>query len=56
MLERVPGSMLFVVVKPDGVENAPSAHSDQYLLEERGLTTGIAMYTAVALDVVGARD
>jgi amidohydrolase len=54
VLERVPGSMLFVGVKPDGIDNAPSAHSDRYLLEERGLATGIALYTAVALDVVGA--
>jgi amidohydrolase len=53
VLEQVSGAMLFVGVKPDGVDHAPPAHSDLYKLEERGLAPGMAMYAAVALDVVG---
>ena len=54
VLERTPGAMLFVGVKPDGLDVAPPAHSDRYLLEERGLATGIAMYTAVALEALAS--
>jgi hippurate hydrolase len=51
VLEKVPGVMVFLGLCPEGVnffEAAPN-HSNRMVLNETGMTTGIALYTAVAL-------
>jgi hippurate hydrolase len=52
VLERVPGSMMFLGGTPPQVDPAAAApnHSNRVVFDEQAMATGIAMYTAVALD------
>ena len=50
VLQQVPGAMVFLGTRPQGMKVAPAAHSNRYLLEEDAMAAGIAMYSAVALD------
>src|SRR5579859_692987 len=52
VLERVPGAMVSLGTRPNGVAEgaAANAHSNRYLLEEEAMITGQAMYAAVALE------
>jgi amidohydrolase len=52
VLERVPGAMMSLGTRPNGVAEgaAANAHSNRYLLEEEAMVTGQAMYAAVALE------
>lgn len=51
VLEQVPGAMVFLGTCPDGQRpgSAAPVHSNRMLLDEGAMTTGIAMYAAVAL-------
>ncbi len=51
VLQKVPGSMAFLGVCPDGEDPrvAHSCHSNRMRLDEDAMATGIAAYAAVAL-------
>ncbi len=49
LLERWPGAMVFLGVRPDQVSGAPApCHSNRMVLNERGMETGIALHGAIA--------
>ena len=48
VLQRVPGAMAFLGVRPDDAEPAP-CHSNRMVLNEAGMVQGIALHAAVAL-------
>jgi hippurate hydrolase len=54
VLERVPGAMVFMGMKPDGVAEPAPNHSNRLLLNEEGLAYGAALHTAIALRYLGA--
>lgn len=57
VLARVPGAMIFLGACPPGVESdqAPANHSNRVVFDESAMAHGVAMYTAFALDAMGAR-
>ncbi len=48
LLQKVPGAMVFLGVRPQSGETAP-LHSNRMVLDESALATGIALHAAVAL-------
>ena len=54
VLERVPGAMVFLGVRPPSVENPAPCHSNLMLLDEAGMAPGAALYAAVALRFLSA--
>ena len=52
VLQRVPGTMMFLGGTPAGKDAATAApnHSNRVFFDEQAMATGIAMYTAMALD------
>ncbi len=48
VLERVPGAMMILGVRPEGVERPAPCHSNRMLLDEQGMATGIALHAAIA--------
>ena len=56
VLQRVPGAMVFLGTKPEGVHHAPAAHSNRYLLEEAPMANGIALHAAIALDFLASES
>lgn len=48
VLERLPGAMVFLGVRPDGVARPAPNHSNRMLLNEDAMATGIAMHVAIA--------
>jgi hippurate hydrolase len=48
VLERLPGAMVFLGVRPDGVRHPAPNHSNRMLLNEDAMATGIAMHAAIA--------
>ena len=55
VLERVPGAMILLGVRPDGVDRAAPNHSNRMLLNEDALASGIALYTALAQGALSER-
>ncbi len=57
VLQRVPGALVFVGARPDGVDpaTAPQNHSNRVVFDEAAMATGIALYAAVALDWLASR-
>jgi hippurate hydrolase len=53
VLERLPGAMVFLGVRPDGVAQPAPNHSNRMVLDEDALATGIAMHAAVAREWLG---
>ena len=53
VLERVPGAMVFMGMKPDGVAEPAPNHSNRLLLNEDGLAHGAALHAAIALRYLG---
>lgn len=55
VLQRVPGSMAFLGVCPDGTSPsaAPSCHSNKMQLDEDALHVGVAAHAAMALSYLG---
>ena len=49
-LERVPGAVVVVGTRPPGVARPEPLHSPRMVLDESALSTGVAMYSALALD------
>ncbi len=54
VLEKVPGSMVFLGVAPPGVTNPAPNHSNRMLVDEPAMATGIALHAAVALSAIPA--
>jgi hippurate hydrolase len=48
LLQRVPGAMTFLGVRPDGAAPVP-LHSNRMVLEESALASGIALHASLAL-------
>jgi hippurate hydrolase len=55
VLEKVPGAMLFLGGTPQGKDPriAPPNHSNRVMFEEDAMTTGMALYSALALRTLG---
>ncbi|MDJ0786338.1 MAG: M20 family metallopeptidase [Myxococcota bacterium] len=49
VLEKVPGAMVFLGVRPSGVEHPAPCHSNRMLLDEDGMAAGTALHAAVAM-------
>ena len=52
VLQKVPGAMAFLGATPHGINpfTAPPNHSNRVRFDETAMTTGIALYAAIALD------
>ena len=48
VLERLPGAMVFLGARPEGVRHPAPNHSNRMMLNEDAMVTGIAMHTAIA--------
>lgn len=57
VLNRVPGALVFLGATPHDRDwmNAPPNHSNRVYYDESAMTTGIAMYSAIALRHLAAR-
>jgi hippurate hydrolase len=55
VLEKVPGAMLFLGGTPQGKDPRTAApnHSNRVMFEEEAMTTGMALYSALALRTLG---
>ncbi len=49
VLQRVPGSMVFLGAAPPGVTSPAPNHSNRMVLDESAMATGIALHAAMAL-------
>ncbi len=49
VLERIPGAMFFLGVRPDDVSQPAPCHSNRMLLNEEGMVAGIALHAGLAL-------
>ncbi len=49
VLQKLPGAMLLLGVRPEGEGDAVPVHSNRMLLNEEGMRAGIALYAAIAL-------
>jgi amidohydrolase len=49
VLQEVPGSMAFLGGAPDGDHRPAPNHSNRFVIDENAMTTGMAMYAAMAL-------
>jgi hippurate hydrolase len=49
VLERVPGSMLFLGAAPPGEADPAPNHSNRMVIDEQAMGAGIAMHAALAL-------
>jgi hippurate hydrolase len=48
-LERVPGALVFLGVRPPGEGRPAPCHSNRMQIHEEGMAAGIALHTAIAL-------
>jgi hippurate hydrolase len=55
VLEKLPGAMVFLGGTPTGMDpsKAPPNHSNRVKFDEDAMTTGIALYSAMALRTLG---
>jgi hippurate hydrolase len=49
VLQRTPGAMVFLGLRPPGVADAAPCHSNRMLIDEDGMAYGVALHAAVAL-------
>jgi len=49
VLQRIPGSMVFLGAAPRGVANPEPNHSNRMVIDEGAMATGIALHAAIAL-------
>jgi hippurate hydrolase len=49
ILEKVPGAMAFLGARPPGDGPVASNHSNRMVLEESGMSAGIALHAALAM-------
>jgi hippurate hydrolase len=54
ILERWPGTMLFIGLRPRDVEDADPVHSNRMQIDEDGMAVGVALHVAVAKRFLGA--
>lgn len=54
LLQRWPGAMLFLGVKPEDPSLAAPCHSNRMMLNESAMAHGVAVHTQVALDYLSA--
>jgi hippurate hydrolase len=54
LLQRVPGAMAFLGVRPKGDAPPAPCHSNRMLLDEAGMAHGAALHAALALRFLGA--
>jgi amidohydrolase len=54
ILQRVPGAMVFLGVRPGGEAVPAMLHSNRMILDEDALPAGIALHAALALRALGA--
>lgn len=54
VLQRYPGTLVFLGVKPPGDGPPAPCHSNRMLLNESGMSAGIALYAAIAQRYLGA--
>ena len=54
ILQRVPGAMVFLGVRPGGDADQAMLHSNRMILDEDALPAGIALHAALALRALGA--
>ncbi len=54
LLQRWPGAMLFLGVRPDDPALAAPCHSNRMLINETGLAYGVALHAQIALDWLAA--
>jgi amidohydrolase len=50
VLQQVPGSMAFLGAAPPGVDQPAPNHSNRMVIDEPAMSTGMALYAAMALD------
>ena len=50
LLQRFPGAMVFLGVRPDEADLAAPCHSNRMILNESGMAHGVALHTRVAVD------
>jgi len=55
LLERWPGAMFFLGVRPEDPELVAPCHSNRMVANEEGMAAGIALHTAVALRYLEGR-
>ena len=55
VLQRVPGAMFFLGVKPPGIAEPAPVHSNRMLLGEDGMAYGVALHAALALRFLESR-
>lgn len=53
VLDKVPGTMMFLGAKPGDVTNPAPNHSNRVIFDEDAMSTGIAMYASMALKRLG---
>ena len=49
VLERIPGAMVILGVRPEGVEQPAPCHSNRMMLNEEGMVAGMALHAGLAL-------
>jgi hippurate hydrolase len=49
VLQRTPGAMVFLGLRPPGAAEAAPCHSNRMLIDEDGMAYGVALHAAVAL-------
>jgi hippurate hydrolase len=49
VLEKRPGAMVFLGMRPPGAESPAPIHSNRMLIAEEGMAAGVALHAAVAL-------
>lgn len=49
VLERMPGAMVFLGVRPEGQKHPAACHSNRMTLEEDALAHGVALHAGIAL-------
>jgi amidohydrolase len=54
ILQRVPGAMVFLGMRPEGDGPVAPVHSSRMILNESAMTTGIALHAAMALRFLGS--
>ena len=55
VLQRTPGALVFIGVRPEGEGHPAACHSNRMLLNEEGMVSGIALHAGVALRFLAAR-
>jgi hippurate hydrolase len=54
VLQRTPGAMVFLGLRPPGVAEPAPCHSNRMQIDEDGMAYGVALHAAIALRFLGA--